>query len=269
MKMKYKLIATDYDYTLANTPNLPTKKTIEVINRYRAKGGLFTVVTGRMTCGILNKLEGIETDLPISSYQGAVVYDRKKGKVVKDWNMSTVKALMLLDELSAKGYEYNTYINDELWLPREYKRTGAYCEANGINFHVSPNLRDYISSNGFSIPKMLIVLPEKEAKKREKYYSDKYKDIFTVTRSSPIYLEFTDISASKGNALRWIAENNGINADEIMAFGDSTNDISMIEHAGLGVAMGNAMDEVKAKADIIADNCENDGVAKIIEKYCL
>ena len=267
--MKYKLVVTDYDYTFANTPNTPSQKNIDAVNKYREKGGLFTVVTGRMTCGILHKLKGIETDLPISSYQGAVVYDRKQDKIMKDWNMSTQKAIMLLDELTERGYEYNTYINDELWLPREYARTGDYCEANNIKFRIQPNLREFILDNNFTIPKMLIVLPPKEAKKQEKYYSQKYKDILTVTRSSPIFLEFTDITASKGNALKWIADNYGIDRKEILCLGDSTNDISMLEYAGLGVAMGNAMDEVKAKADVIADTCENDGFAKIIEEYCL
>ncbi len=263
--MKYRLIATDFDYTLANTPFLPTERAKNAIRLFQRQGGLFTLVTGRMTRGILARMEGINPSLPIVSYQGAVVFDTKENKIVKDWNISTEKALMLLDELTEKDFMFNVYIGDELWLPQEYPGTRAYCEANKIDFNLCKDIKKFIDENKFTLPKMLAIMPPDQAREMEAFYSEKYRGVFCVTRSSPYYLEFTDAEASKGNALRWIAEKNGIDRSEIMSLGDSTNDLSMLEYASLGVAMGNAMPEVKEKADLVIGDCGDDGWAEFVE----
>ena len=265
--MKYRLIATDFDYTLANTPFLPTERAKNAIRRFQQKGGLFTLVTGRMTRGILSRMEGIEPDLPIVSYQGAVVFDTKRNETVKDWNISADNALLLLDELTEKDFMFNVYIGDELWLPQEYPGTRAYCEANKIDFNLCGDIKKFVADNKFTPPKMLAIMPPDQAKEMEAYYSEKYRGVFYVTRSSPYYLEFNDAKAS--NALRWIAEKNGIDRSEILSLGDSTNDLSMLEYAALGVAMGNAMPEVKEKAGLVIGDCGDDGWAEFVEKICL
>lgn len=265
--MKYKMIATDYDYTLANTPFLPTERAKAAIKRFQSLGGLFTLVTGRMTKGILARLDGITPDMPISSYQGAVIFDPRQNKAVKEWTITNQNALMLIEELERKNFMYNAYIGDELWLPKEYPGTRAYCAANKIDFNLNGDLIGYIAANKFALPKVLAIMPPDEAKAMETYYSEKYRGIFCVTRSSSVYLEFTDITATKGNAVAWLANEYGIDRAQVLCLGDSTNDLSMLTYAGLGVAMGNAMPEVKDKADKIIGSCENDGWAEFIEGF--
>ncbi|MDE6968045.1 MAG: HAD-IIB family hydrolase, partial [Clostridia bacterium] len=82
-------------------------------------------------------------------------------------------------------------------------------------------------------------------------------------------LECVNINASKGNAVKWIAERYNIKQEEICAIGDSENDNSMIEYAGLGVAMGNAMEITKKVANVVCDTNNNNGVAKFIKEYLL
>jgi Cof subfamily protein (haloacid dehalogenase superfamily) len=90
-----------------------------------------------------------------------------------------------------------------------------------------------------------------------------------VVRSFDRYVEITNREASKGKAVEWLAQRWGIARDEVIALGDQDNDRSMIEWAGLGVAMGNAVEGVKAMADYIAPTASDDGVAEVIEKFVL
>ena len=96
----------------------------------------------------------------------------------------------------------------------------------------------------------------------------KYEDLEVVS-SSPSNFEVMNKGTSKGRAVKVLADILNINREEIMCLGDSENDLSMIEFAGLGVAMGNAEEFLKEKADYITDTNENDGVAKAIEKFVL
>lgn len=78
-----------------------------------------------------------------------------------------------------------------------------------------------------------------------------------------------DMEVSKGYGLEYVSNRLGISPDEIIAIGDNENDISMLNYSGLGVAMGNALEKTKSEANIITSSNDEDGVAKVIEKYIL
>jgi hydroxymethylpyrimidine pyrophosphatase-like HAD family hydrolase len=82
-------------------------------------------------------------------------------------------------------------------------------------------------------------------------------------------VEINNDRANKGAAIRALAQHLGCGAEQVMAFGDGLNDLTMIQAAGMGVVMANGMDELKACADYITDDCDHDGVAAAIEKFCL
>jgi Cof subfamily protein (haloacid dehalogenase superfamily) len=88
-------------------------------------------------------------------------------------------------------------------------------------------------------------------------------------RSKPFFLEFLESGVTKGSSLNHLIGKLGIKREEVIAIGDSYNDLAMIEFAGLGVAMGNAPDDIKQKADYVTDTNMNDGVAKVVEKFVL
>ncbi len=95
------------------------------------------------------------------------------------------------------------------------------------------------------------------------------RDRFSIVRSEDFYLEFMNKQASKGNALQLLSEELGIKKDEVMALGNAQNDDSMIEFAGLGVAMGNSIPGTLKIADVTTADNNHDGVGKAIEKYVL
>jgi len=105
----------------------------------------------------------------------------------------------------------------------------------------------------------------------ESYLSakERFGERLEVAISVPTMLEITHPQATKGNAMDWICANYGITPQEMIAVGDSINDTTMIQYAGLGAVMENGRDEVKAIADIIVPSNDDDGVAWVIEKYLL
>lgn len=94
-------------------------------------------------------------------------------------------------------------------------------------------------------------------------------DKYTVVRSTPYFLEFLNKEVNKGVGVEMLAKHMGITLDQVITMGDAGNDLHMIECAGMGVAMGNAFEEVKKAANYITDTNENDGVAKAIEHLVL
>ena len=90
-----------------------------------------------------------------------------------------------------------------------------------------------------------------------------------VARSKPFFLEFTEAGVTKGTSLEWLANRLGIKRADVIACGDGNNDLSMIEWAGLGVAMANAADTVKEKAQYMTASNDEDGIALVVEKFMM
>ncbi|WP_438446646.1 Cof-type HAD-IIB family hydrolase [Gorillibacterium sp. sgz5001074] len=88
-----------------------------------------------------------------------------------------------------------------------------------------------------------------------------------ITNSHPFNIELNPLGISKASGLRDVCEFLGLEMSQVIAMGDSENDLSMIREAGLGVAMGNAQDEVKAEADAVTATNDEDGVARVIRRY--
>ena len=105
--------------------------------------------------------------------------------------------------------------------------------------------------------------------KVEEKLKQEFAGSLSIMRSKPFFLEFMEEGISKGASLNSLIQQLGISREEVIAIGDSNNDLSMIEFAGLGVAMGNASEFIKAQADFVTDTNMNDGVAKVVEEFVL
>ena len=111
--------------------------------------------------------------------------------------------------------------------------------------------------------------PGAEILRLEKLFSERYKGIIGVFRSEEFFLELVPLGIDKAKSIDVLLEKLGLTSKQCIACGDAYNDITMIQYAGLGVAMGNAVDEVKEAADIITDTNDQDGVAKVVEEYMI
>lgn len=270
---KIKLVGLDLDGTLLTTDHRITERTKRAIARANAAGCLVIPATGRPLKGVPREfLEIPGVDYAVTA-NGSTVTDLKKGEDIlrfwidtEDWFRvkEMTKDLDSVLDLFVDGSGYNTrelLDHAEEWAP--------------------PGLADYIRASRTVCEDLdAFARRFKELEKANLFFRDQTTraeakrrldeaDFLTVTSSAPNNWELNAKGVSKGKALLALAEKLGIEQSEVMACGDSGNDAAMLKAVGLGVAMGNAPDEIKALADRVTDTNDRDGVAKAIEKYVL
>ncbi len=266
----YKLVAIDMDGTLLKEDKTISERTKKAIQSAREKGVTVVLATGRPIEGVSRYLEELnmytEHDY-VLSYNGALIQKTKSKEAVakvalKGEDLHYLRKLS--DELGVNIHAFSE--KRGLITPKNSKYTEVEAEINNIEIH-EMNI-DNIPDDEVMIKIMMIDEPEILGEAMEKLPKEVYEK-YTVVRSAPFFLEFLNKSVNKGVGVELLAKHLGVKQEEVITFGDAGNDLHMIEYAGLGVAMGNAFDEVKEAANYITDTNENDGVAKAIEKFIL
>lgn len=268
---KYKMIAIDLDGTL-----LKDDKTISLANMRALldamKAGVrICVSTGRAWPGAKAFVKQIDCNAPVITSNGAMLIDSATDEIIYECTLDKEIAKAVYDlgnefDMSqivwAKNILYGNKLNNRLY---DYSN----------RFGKMPPLKvtDFGELNDGGILKLLWYdEPERISKVLSELRSGKYPalagtDKVTVCTSNDNFLEFFSPLVSKAEGLNRIVNKYGIDSGEVIAIGDGGNDIEMLHWAGLGVAMGNASDAVKAEADTVTDTNEQDGVAKVIKKY--
>ena len=266
----YKLVAIDMDGTLLKEDKTISERTKKAIQSAREKGVTVVLATGRPIEGVSRYLEELnmytEHDY-VLSYNGALIQKTKSKEAVAKVALKG-EDLHYLRKLSNElGVNIHAFSEKRgLITPKNSKYTEVEAEINNIEIH-EMNI-DNIPDDEVMIKIMMIDEPEILGEAMEKLPKEVYEK-YTVVRSAPFFLEFLNKSVNKGVGVELLAKHLGVKQEEVITFGDAGNDLHMIEYAGLGVAMGNAFDEVKEAANYITDTNENDGVAKAIEKFIL
>ena len=261
----YRMLAIDLDGTLL-TP-MPhkhiTPRTHDVLCQTAQSGVAIVIATGQ-TVQVLRAICG---DLPLSAPQiienGALVVDLQRGAVLHEKLIPSEHILPTLDILRTFGLyrAYHTY-------ERVYVDTNTPRARNWYRPPVPPvvEIEDVASLYPRKCIKVAGIGEESTLREKRRELERIFAGKLYVTQSSFDLLEFLHPAVSKVNALKAIATDLGIAPAEIVAIGDNHNDIGMIRYAGLGIAMGNAHDEVKAAADLVTLSNAEEGVAVVIEK---
>lgn len=264
--MKYKLIAVDLDDTL-----LSDDLSISQINRQAiacavSKGVKVTISTGRMFRSTLPYVEQLKIDIPVITYQGALIKNAYLQEVMLARPLPLDVSMEIIEESRKHGVHIQVYLGDDYFFDKHNGYSKMYYDLSGIEGKAVKSLEDFLTEAPL---KILIMDSPETISYLTGLYSEKFKNKAEITISKSNYLEFTNIDASKGSALKYLADSLGIKRDEVIAVGDGYNDISMIKYAGLGVAMSNAPDDVKMHADYVTCSNEENGVAFVIEKFLL
>lgn len=266
--MDIKLIAIDLDDTLLDSGLRVSANCIATIQEARRQGIRITLSTGRMYKSALPYAQQLEIDVPLITYQGAWVKSSQTQEVLYFKPVPGDLARKTMEFFRAVGVHYHSYFNDELCMETLSEEGRYYARLAGVKPLLVKDLFDELENNDamkiMAITDNEKVLLEMQEDLRELYGKDLY-----ITRSKPCFLEVMSREASKANALQVVAKHYGIERKEIMAVGDSYNDIDMIEWAGLGVAMGNALKPVKDAADYVTTTNEEEGVAEAIRRFAL
>ena len=261
-----KLIAIDIDHTLIGSDLKISNRTKQAINATIDVGGRVTLATGRMYQAAVPFAEELGLDVPLITYDGALVKTAKTQEVYWHKPIPIEDAKEILEYTQAFGYHTNLYVDDELYVESLNEEARRYMAHVNVEAKPVGNLLRFLSKPPTKLlmmaePKIVErVLPELEEKFGAKAH---------VARSLPGYIEFTGENVTKGSALAALSKHLGIQRDQVMAIGDSENDISMLSYAGIGVAVGNANNKVQEAADYVTEGVNGDGVVEAINRFVL
>jgi Cof subfamily protein (haloacid dehalogenase superfamily) len=268
-----KLLIVDIDGTIAGKSNQVTNRVKTAIRAAQAKGVRVGIATGRMYKSALKFHQEIGADFPLIAYQGAWIQDPDTGTTHRHLPVPVKIARELIDYFEQSHLfdklSLHVYLDDRLYVRDINPDTELYIGRSGIPAHPVGDLRKVLTANPTKILAMsedIDLIDSLLLDLRHRYP----QDALHITTSVPIFLEATQSGVNKGSAIDYIATKLlGISAENILAIGDNFNDVEMIDYAGIGVAMGNAPDDVRAIADWVAPHIESDGVAAAIEKFIL
>ncbi|NLK09139.1 MAG: HAD family phosphatase [Firmicutes bacterium] len=262
--MSIKLVAIDVDDTLIDDKREITAENRKAIARARAQGVRVVLATGRMFSSASPYGKKLALQEPFICYNGALVQapGALEPTLHRPLPFHTAYDIVSIGERA--GLHVNIYLDDRLYVKEFNEYTRFYTTIGGMKAYPVGELLSFMEKPP---TKVLYVSEPETITKWQKELEERYKGQLEVYISKPEYLEFTAAGISKGSAVRELAKLYGLTSEEIMTIGDSFNDISMLEYAGIGVAVANAPEEVKAKADYVtASNTEN-GVAEAINKF--
>ncbi|HLV09049.1 MAG TPA: Cof-type HAD-IIB family hydrolase [Halanaerobiales bacterium] len=261
--MDYKLLVMDLDGTIVGENNSVSEETIKTIARLKKMGLQVIVATGRMLCSALPIINKLGLTGPMITYNGAYIKDTYHNTVLYHKTIDLELAREILEEAEEKDLHINLYIDDRLYVAREDELSRLYEKTSGIRAHAVGSLSSFMSK---APTKLLIITRDIERHDYFlRYFQEKYQDLLEITMSKYEFIEFMPAGTSKALALKVVSSNLGIGLSEVVAIGDSWNDLSMIKEAGLGIVMGTAPEGVKKEADMIAPSYDEEGVSVILK----
>lgn len=265
---KFKLIALDLDGTLNNDQKVITPKTKEALIDVQKKGVTVVLASGRQYPGLARERKALELDNYhglLLAYNGGKVVDASTDEVVYEKAIDRELAIELLRHL--EQFPVTPIVDDgkDIYTnqPDGFK-IDTEATNNNLGVKVVDNIADSIH---FSPVKVLIAAPEEILRPLGETIMKPFEDRLDFIYSAPFYLEATMKGISKASSLKMICNKLNIKREEVMAFGDAENDMSMLQFAGHGVAMENACDSLKKVADEVTLSNNDDGIAHTIHKH--
>ena len=274
--MKYKLIATDMDGTLVNDRSELTERTKAAILAAVEAGVLFVTATGRPFSNVQEVNNLLDRDMPFIVFNGAEGYMGKSGKLLFEHFLDFEVVKEAFDIGQKLGVSQIVWTGPVLWANRRDDSTSAYeAVCDGLEMRIVEDLAEIRGEvKGFS---KVLWIAEPATVKEQLVEMRTHFGASTGTVSAgnsrlkcvssmSHFLEFVSVNAGKGTALAEVGRLFGIERSEMIAIGDANNDLCMLEYAGLGVAVANAADDIKARCDYVTSSNNDDGVAEVIEK---
>ena len=263
---KIKMLVLDIDGTIFRKDFTATDRVKNTLKKLVRDGIKVVLCTGRMYAATKSIAQELGLCTPVICYQGGLVRNfYENDDVLLENNMDTELARDVIKELKKRNIFFNFYINDVLMVEHDSYLVQQYVDARNIEYKIVGSCED-MDLTGLN--KILAIDDDvKLIENLQKEMAEKYKDKLYVIRSTPRFCEFSSTEATKGNAVRFLADKWGIKKEEIMACGDQDNDIEMLLAAGIKVAMGNATDDLKKIADYVTETVDNDGVPCAVSKF--
>ncbi|CAG7627801.1 Sugar phosphatase YidA [Paenibacillus solanacearum] len=262
----YKMLAIDIDDTLINDDKQITPGTKQALSQAMAQGVIVTIATGRMYASAQQLANQLELNVPLITYQGSLVKNAIDGAVLYERTVPETAARLLFDYCRHNELHLQTYFDDVLYVKERNEKAISYAELSKIPFTVYPDFAELAMKPSTKL--LIIDEPVKLDRVAQELRALLGQQVH-ITKSKPHFLEITHFEGTKGHALTYLASHFGLGLDQVVAIGDSWNDREMLEVAGLGVAMGNAVDALKEIADYVTLSNNEDGVKHVVDKFVL
>ena len=263
--MTIKLIALDMDGTLLNRQKLVPEKNALAIKRAMDKGIYVTIATGRMPASASYFAKQLNMNCPVVSCNGGVVKDLNTGKSIYEAHFSKDTITELISICYQKNWYIRWYIGDTIYVRYvDMDMFPAYKTTKGLNIvEVGEDFEKYTEN----VTQLVVCNLNGKIQEIQDKLADIFKDRIGLQQNTGYTMDITPPGIDKAVGLSKLAQYLQIDKSEIMACGDGDNDLAMIEYAGLGVAMGNAIDDVKNIAQFITKDCNENGIAYVIDKF--
>ncbi len=275
-----KLVALDLDGTLFDNSSHISERNLTAIRSITDKGIHVVISTGRPFEGIpFDQIKGTGINYAITA-NGSGIYEISTGKCLYENAMDEELVTPILNFLLTRDIHMDAFIGGKGYTPIQCVETAQKLTVPSSikNYIITTrtrldNILQFIHENQLKVQKMTLnFYPAADGTLIDREIVRKFlvsNPSITTVCGGYNNLEFTRADANKGVGLRKLAEILGVNPDATMAIGDTENDLAIIEAAGIGVAMGNATDAVKARADYVTTTNTKDGVAAAIEHFIL
>ncbi len=266
----YKAVFIDMDGTLLTSRHNITDTTKQTIQHLIQMGILVIPISARPLHGMLPLTAPVfDVEKPIVSLNGSYIFHQQA--IIHEIKVSLPQAIELHNIISKKPVSTMYYSQMDWYASEHTDAIKKEQRITSVPIIIQPfdKTASIWEKQQAGPNKILITGNEAEILAIEKELLAQYQNELNIYKSQPRYLEVMHQQASKTNAIKLLMAKYGIQQDEIIAIGDNYNDKSMIEFAGMGVAMGNAPDEIKKLANYITDTNNNEGVAKALKKFFL
>ena len=261
--MPFSLVAIDLDGTLLNAQHELSPANYAAVRACVERGVRVVIATGRLFASAQYYCRQLELEGPQITLNGAVLADAASGELRPTHTLPEPIMVRVCDELKRRGVAFMVFGPNTLYtlegMPHQDVLTG-YGEP-------PPTIVPSIASA--HIPDAAKVLAFLEEGPLDAELHAQFADVAEVVRTGPLFYEFMVPGTSKGSALQELMAQYNIPREEVLAIGDSYNDLSMFDVAGFSVAMGGAVSVVRARAQAATADCEHDGVAAALHKYVL
>lgn len=266
----YKLVALDMDGTLLNSQKEISARNKQAIKDARAQGVHVVLASGRALEGLADYLTELDMTSDadyVLSYNASLVQRVESKQIIHKQIMQGSDA----KNIASLARDFGVYVH--AFSPTRGLITpenNSYTKHESVLNCMPVTEIDFNElDNGEEIVKVMMVADPDVLSAAIAQLPPFLYEQYTIVQSAPFFLELLNPKSNKGAGVAKLAEHLNIDASEVICMGDAGNDHHMIEYAGLGVAMGNATDDIKALADHITDSNDNDGVAKVIEQLIL
>ena len=263
----YKMVAIDLDDTLLTDDHEITIENSRAISKALEMGVAVCLVSGRSYSSIKRYIEYLKLSHLTGSLNGACIIEPFSDKLLHSFSIDKALGCEIIKRIEGHGVHINFYHGYRVVCKEKNQFSELYRSTVGTEAEYVGVLSEYALST--EAGKLLLLDKTEKLEEIRLELLECYGDQINMTYSKPDFLEIYRKDISKGQALKKIADFYGIGTDEIIAIGDGENDISMIQCAGMGVAMGNAPLKVKESADFVTYSNNESGVAHALNKLLL